>query len=54
MEILFIWLICGVACAAIAEKKNRSKLAWFVLGCTFGVFTLAAAFIAPKLEEGRK
>ena len=50
MEILIIWLLCGVACALIAGAKNRNALGWLFLGCIFGIFALIVVAVMPKLE----
>jgi hypothetical protein len=36
MGFVFLWLICGFGCAAIASSKNKSALNWFLLGILTG------------------
>jgi hypothetical protein len=43
MEILLIWLICGIGAALVAGNKGRSMGTWFVGGLAFGVFALLYA-----------
>lgn len=49
MEII-IWLLFGVACYLIAEKKNRNPWLAALLGCLFGVFALIGYAVVGKKE----
>ena len=51
MEVLLIWLACGILSAVVAESKGRSGLGWFLLGLVFGVFALLASVGVSKLEK---
>jgi len=53
MEIaLFIWLICGIGAAAIANSKGRSGCWWFVIGVLIGPLALLiVGFMTPATVQ---
>ena len=52
MDLLALWLVCAVLCAAIAAHKGRSVGGWFIVGLVFGVFGLiVAAVISSNQRE---
>jgi len=48
MELIFIWLLCGIISAIVALKKGRSGCAWFALGVILGPFGFIISFVVPK------
>lgn len=48
---LIIWILLAVACYSVAENKNRSGVAWGVLGLLFGIFALVVIALLPKLPR---
>lgn len=50
MDILVVALACGIACSVIASNKNRSRGAWFVLGCLFPLISLIVIACLSRLE----
>lgn len=38
--IIALWIGLAAWCSHIASTKNRSGVAWFVLGLVFGIFAL--------------
>ena len=44
------WLICGILCAFIASRKNRSGVAWFFLGFLTGIIGLILVFFVEEIE----
>ena len=53
MEIILIltWFVVPIFCAMIASEKNRSIIAWFVLGIFFHVIAMLAIIGLSKLEK---
>ena len=46
---LFVGLFFAIICTLLAEEKNRSKVAWCVLGFLFNVWALLIlAFLDKK------
>ena len=50
MELLILWLVFGILAAVVANGKNRSTGAWFVLGALFGPFALVVGLL-PRLPD---
>ncbi|MCK4304246.1 MAG: hypothetical protein KAY24_08395 [Candidatus Eisenbacteria sp.] len=51
MEVaLVLWLLFGIAAAAIASSKGRSGCAWFAMGVLLGPFGLLVALL-PSSEQ---
>jgi hypothetical protein len=54
MEWVFLWFMCGMVCASIADKKyeeNRSVVIWFSVGCILGVFAVVLVlFMGPSKD----
>ena len=48
MELLAIWLLCGVACAVVASGKKRSKFGWFMIGMIVGPLGILLAPVVAK------
>lgn len=38
---LIIWILCGIGCYNLAEKKGYNKLLAMVIGILFGLIALA-------------
>ncbi len=52
MEILLIWIICGVISAIVAGNKGRSGCAWFAMGIMLGPLGLIWALVMPSNRAG--
>ena len=50
MEVVFIWLLFGIACVLLAGRYRRNQFGWFLLGFLFGPFGLLFLFCAGKRE----
>jgi hypothetical protein len=49
MEILIlIWIVCGIAAAAIASNRGANGCLWFGFGVLFGPIGLACSFAASS------
>jgi len=48
MELLAIWLLCGIAAAVVASSKKRSKFGWFLMGMIFGPLGILLALVVGK------
>lgn len=46
--LIFIWLILGIACAIIANRKGKNGCGWFILGCLLGPLALLAIVVVKK------
>jgi hypothetical protein len=46
--ILVSWLALGILTAVVAAAKDRSFLAWLVIGFAGGIFALAYVAFAPR------
>lgn len=53
MEIVILWMLCGVFSAIIASSKNRSGFGWFLIGLFFGPFGFTVAAL-PALTSNRE
>ena len=51
MELLIIYLVAGGICAAIADSKGRSAVAWFFIGIFFSCFAIIILLVLPNLKE---
>ncbi len=51
MEILLLWLLCGIASAVVATNKGRSGCGWFALGVLLGPFGFILALVVAKNQE---
>jgi hypothetical protein len=51
MELLIIWVLCGVLSAVIAGHKGRSPVAWLVIGCLIGVLGPIVVALLPRVED---
>ena len=49
-----ILLIFGIICAAIANSKGRSVVAWFFIGFFFGIFGLIILLVVGNLKDARQ
>jgi hypothetical protein len=49
MLIVLIWILFGIAAAAVASGKQRSGLGWFFLGVLFGPFALFVIAFLPTI-----
>lgn len=50
MELILIWLFCGIISAVVASNKGRSGVGWFALGLLFGPLGLGLALVVPKRQ----
>jgi RNA polymerase subunit RPABC4/transcription elongation factor Spt4 len=50
MELVAIWLLCGIISAVIASNKGRSVFGWFILGLLFGPLGFILALVVGKNE----
>lgn len=48
MEILFIWILFGVATAVVAQNKGRNGCEWFILGVLLGPFGPILSLVVLK------
>jgi hypothetical protein len=48
--VVVIWIVCGVASAAIAKVKNRDPVTYGAVGFFFGVIGLIVAIAVPSLK----
>ena len=48
---VIIWLICGIASAAIASGKGQSGFAWFFGGLLLGPLGLIIVALLPKIQS---
>lgn len=44
-----VWAICGIACTALASRKNRHPLIWTVLGWSFALLALGVLYFLPTI-----
>lgn len=51
MEILFVWIMCGIATAMIFSSKGRDTIGGFALGALLGPFGVLFALFWSK-DEG--
>lgn len=49
-----ILLIFGIICAAIANSKGRSAIAWFFIGFFFHIFGLVILLVVGNLKDARQ
>jgi len=49
--IIFLWIICGVGSAAIANSKGYSGCAWLFFGIVFGLIALIIIAVIPANQE---
>jgi hypothetical protein len=49
MIYLILWLLCGIAAAAIYRDKNRSGLVGLFVGVIFGPIGLILALLTPRV-----
>ena len=47
MEVVVLWVLCGITCAVIANSKGRSGAGWFMLGCLLSVFAVIMIACLP-------
>lgn len=48
MEILFVWILFGIAATIVATQKGRSGCGWFALGFILGPFGFIFSLVVPK------
>ena len=48
---VFLWFAFGITAGVIAEKRGRSGIGWFLLGCIFGVFALIVVIAIPSRHD---
>lgn len=49
MELVVVWIVCGVISAFVASNKGRSGCSWFALGVLLGPLGLILALVMPSL-----
>lgn len=47
---VIIWLFFGAICYSIAERKNRNKILWGVLGFIFGLLSVIIILVLPPVD----
>lgn len=52
MEILVVWIICGVVTAVIASSKGRNSFGWLLIGLLLGIFGIILIACLPSLGGG--
>ncbi len=52
--VLFIYGAFGLGCAALANQRGRSFVAWFFIGCLFTIFGLLLLFVLPDLKQEQR
>jgi hypothetical protein len=52
VEILIIWLVCGVVAAVVATNKGRSGCGWFILGVLLGPLGFILALVVSSNQPG--
>jgi hypothetical protein len=51
-EWIFIWaIVFAVFNGALATRRNRSVVAWSVMGVLFGVFSFILLLLLPTVRE---
>ena len=48
---VFLWIVSGIICAAIASRKGRSVGGWLLLGFMFGPLAILFAAISSKVAR---
>lgn len=48
MDIVTVWILCGVISAVVASYKGRSGCGWFALGALLGPFGLILSLVVPS------
>ena len=48
--LLLVWVLFGVICAAIANTRGRSAVAWFFIGLFLQVIALILVLVLPNLR----
>lgn len=52
MEIVLIWIACGIGAMVVASGKGRSGFGWLILGLLFGPLALlGAAVMSPNRQK---
>ena len=51
MIFIILWLIFGVLCYLLAEKKGRNKITGFFVGLLFGVFAVVYYLVVGKPKK---
>lgn len=49
--VLIFWVLCGIACALIANSKGRSVAGYFFIGLLLGIFGLILVAVAAPAES---
>lgn len=52
-ELIFLWLMCGIVAAIIANAKGKGGCLWFFLGCVFGIFALILIIALPSEQPAQ-
>lgn len=48
---LVLWVVFGIACAAVANARGRSAAGWFFIGLIGGCFALVILFVIPDMKK---
>src|SRR5574340_1276946 len=52
MELIFVWLVCGIITAAIGSNKGRSGCGWFIVGILLGPLGIILALVmSPNVAQ---
>jgi TctA family transporter len=50
--LIAIWVLCGIAGAAVAEKRGRNALGWGLICILTGVLGLFVLVVSPRRPPG--
>jgi len=50
MYAVVVWFCFAVACAIVAQKKNRNAVGWFIWGIVGGIFALGILLLLPTIN----
>jgi hypothetical protein len=50
MTLVFIWLVCAIACTILASNKGRSAGGWLLVGLVLGPLALILAAVVSNVK----
>jgi len=51
MELLLLWVVCGIASAALVFSKGRTSYGWLFVGFMLGPIGLVFLIVPNKKEK---
>ena len=54
MELVFIWIMCGIIGAVIGTNKGQSGCGWFMVCALIGPFGIILALVTPEDRKGKE